>query len=131
MDFGDVHDMKALVFAIESCLQLDEIDGLAISMLYGSQVAQVFGNGVDFRGLMLDFLRDLSKKNGKPVSLSSFAERQYIEDFKKMDSLPVFNDPVESVRALRISRDYWRGQITGGKNDDNSRGVATGKIHAL
>lgn len=131
MDFGDVHDKKALAFAIESCLELEEIDGLAISMLYGPQIAKVFWDGVDFRGLMLDFLMDLSKKNDKPISLSFFTERQYIEDFKKMDSLPVFNDPVESIRALRISRDYWRRRITGGKNEDNSRCVTTGEINAL
>lgn len=111
MDFGDIHNMEAVAFAIKSCLELDEIDGLALSMLYGRHVAEVFGNGEDFRGPMLTFLKELSEKTDKPISLSFVTEKVHIDEFKKMDSFPVFNDAVESVRALRISRDYHRGVV--------------------
>ncbi len=126
MDFGDVHDAQALAFTVESCLGLDDIDGMALSFVYSPEAARMFGSDVDFRRTLLGFLKGVSDKYDKPITLSFFAERRYIEDFKKMGSFPVFNDPVESVRALHMLRQYWRTRITGGKNEDNSRRVPTG-----
>jgi len=35
MDFGDVHDYKALLFAVESCLSLNDIDCMILYKLNG------------------------------------------------------------------------------------------------
>jgi hypothetical protein len=59
---------------------------------------------------MLNLPKKMCEKTGKPIALSFFAERQYVEEFKKLNSFPVFNDPVESVRALGMLREYWRGR---------------------
>jgi hypothetical protein len=60
---------------------------------------------------MLHFAKKMSQEHNKPIALSFFSERRHIEDFKRLKIFPVFNDPVESVRALRLLRDYWRGRV--------------------
>ena len=34
MDFGDVHDVRGLVFALKQCLTLDSIDGIVLCHMY-------------------------------------------------------------------------------------------------
>ncbi len=108
MDFGDVHDIEALIFTIKRCLALDDIDGLVLSFLYDPEIAKIFGGVVGSPEQMLTFLKKLCERTGKPIAFSLLAERQHIEEFKRINIFPVFNDPVESVRALRMLRDYWR-----------------------
>jgi acetyltransferase len=108
MDFGDVHDIEALIFTIKSCLALDYIDGLVLSFLYDPEIAKIFGGVVGSPEQMLTFLKKLSERTGKPIAFSLIAERQYINEFKKINTFPVFNNPEESVRAMRMLRDYWR-----------------------
>ncbi|RLB29128.1 MAG: hypothetical protein DRH11_16390 [Deltaproteobacteria bacterium] len=108
MDFGDVHDIKALVFTLEQCLALDDIDGLVLSFMYEPDMTRIFGPGVGSPEQILKFTKKLSEKSKKPIALSFFAERRYIEKFKRLNTFPVFNDPVESIRALCMLRDYWR-----------------------
>jgi acetyltransferase len=108
MDFGDVHDIEALIFTIKRCLALDDIDGLVLSFLYDPEISKIFGGVVGSPEQMLVFLQKLCERIGKPIAFSLLAERQHIEEFKRINIFPVFNDPVESVRALRMLRDYWR-----------------------
>ena len=108
MDFGDVHDIRALAFTLEHCLTLDDIDGVVLSFMYEPQMIKIFGGEIGSPEQMLKFMRRMSKENNKPIALSFFAERQYIEEFKRLNTFPVFNDPVESVRGLRLLRDYWQ-----------------------
>ncbi len=108
MDFGDVHDIEALIFTIKRCLALDDIDGLVLSFLYDPEITKIFGGAVGSPEQILIFLEKLCERTGKPIAFSLLAERQHIEEFKRINIFPVFNDPVESVRALRMLRDYWR-----------------------
>jgi acetyltransferase len=110
MDFGDVHDIRALAFTLEHCLTLDDIDGVVLSFMYEPEMIKIFGGEIGSPEQMLNFIRKLCKQSNKPIALSFFAERQHIEDFKRLNTFPVFNDPVESVRGLRLLRDYWRGK---------------------
>ena len=110
MDFGDVHDMKALAFTLERCLALEEIDGLVLSFLYDPRIERMVGRGIGSPQQMLKFTKKLCKKFNKPIALSFIAEKQHIEMFKQTNLFPVFNDPVESVLALSMLRDYWRGK---------------------
>lgn len=110
MDFGDVHDIRALAFTLEHCLTLDDIDGVVLSFMYEPEMIKIFGREIGSPEQMLNFIRKLCKQSNKPIALSFFAERQHIEDFKRLNTFPVFNDPVESVRGLRLLRDYWRGK---------------------
>jgi len=110
MDFGDVYDRKALLFTLKSCLALDHIDGLILSLIYSPEMEKMFRDNIDSSESLLKFLKDLCEKANKPIALSFFSQRRYIEEFKKMDLFPVFNDSLESVRAFRMLRDYWRSK---------------------
>ena len=109
MDFGDVHDIKALAFTLERCLALDEIDGVVLSFMYEPEMVKMFGGGIGSPEQMLNFIGKMCRKKNKPLALSFFAERQYIEEFKRLNTFPVFNDAVESVSGLRLLRDYRQG----------------------
>jgi acetyltransferase len=108
MDFGDVYDIKALVLTLERCLALNIIDGLVLSFIYDPEMARVFGGEVGSPKQMLAFIKNLCHTFNKPIALSFITEKEHIEMFKKIHSFPVFNDPAESVRALRMLRDYWQ-----------------------
>ena len=113
MDLGDVHDVRGLVFTLENCLALDNIDGLILSFMFTPEMFRLFGNGVGNYEQILQFIEGMSMKFNKPIGLSFFAEREHIEEFKKLNTYPVFNDAVESVRAMRMLRDFWQGKRTG------------------
>ncbi|MCD6306095.1 MAG: CoA-binding protein [Deltaproteobacteria bacterium] len=115
MDFGDVHNVKALAFAMEQCLALKEIDGLVLSFMYEPQMAKIFGGGIGSPEQMLSFAKKLSLEYNKPITLSFFSERRHIEEFKELNIFPVFDDPVESVEAMRFLRDYWQGRVAVGR----------------
>ena len=117
MDFGDVHDINALAFTLKSCLALEDIDGLVLSFMFGPEIARMFENGIDNHEQMLNFVRKLGAEANKPIGLSFFGERQDIEALQKLNTYPVFGDPVESVRALAMLRDYWRGRSDTGLPD--------------
>ena len=108
MDFGDVHEIKTLVFAIERCLSLAQIDGLVLSFIYDPEMSRMFGRGAGSPEEVLEFLRKICTKHGKPIGMSFISERRQIEKFKSIKTFPVFNDPVESIRALRMLRDFWK-----------------------
>jgi hypothetical protein len=57
---------------------------------------------------LLNGFKQLCLQHRKPIAVSFFAEKRYVEDFKRMDKFPVFTNPEESVRALGMLRDYRR-----------------------
>jgi len=110
MDFGDVHDIKALIFTLERCLALNYIDGLILSFMYEPEMVKMFGDGIGNPVQILRFLKKICQESNKPIALSFFSERQHIEVFKKINTFPVFNDSAESVRAMWMLREYWRAR---------------------
>jgi acyl-CoA synthetase (NDP forming) len=110
MDLGDIHDISALVFTLKQCLALSYVDGIALSFLYEPQMVTMFGRGIGSPEQIVMFLRSLCEESKKPIAVSLIAEAEYLEKFKKAGTFPVFADPAESIRALGILRDYWRGR---------------------
>jgi acyl-CoA synthetase (NDP forming) len=108
MDFGDVHSIEGLTFAVEHCLKLDYIDGMVLALFYDPEIAKLLGQGSDDTQQMLDFLKATMSAYNKPIALSFLSERQYIEKYKRMSPFPVFNDPEESIQGLRKNRNYWK-----------------------
>jgi acetyltransferase len=108
MDFGDVYDMEVLVNTIESCLRLDDIDGIVLSYMYNKDLLKAFNGNIGSPERILEVIKDICERTGKPVALSFHTEQRYIEEFRKIGTFPVFNDPAESVRALQMLRNYWR-----------------------
>ena len=122
MDFGDIHSIEALIFALKDCLALDNIDGMVLSIMYGPEIAKMFGKEMTRLDKLLDIFTQISKEANKPIGLSFFAERRYIEQLKAVNTFPVFNDPEESVLAIKMLWDYSRKKIfkqTGKKNDQS------------
>ena len=107
MDFGDVHDAKALIYAIEQCLTLEDIDGMVLSLMYDPDIGEAFGGVDNMMEMLLNFLNELGEKVKKPVAVSFFSERKYIDEIKEIGMFPIFNNPVESVQALSSLRSYW------------------------
>jgi len=103
-----VHSIEGLAFAVEHCLKLDHIDGMVLALFYDPGIAKLLGQGRDNTQQLLDFLDGTMNACNKPIALSFLSERQYIETYKKISLFPVFNDPVESVQALRKNRNYWK-----------------------
>jgi len=108
MDFGDIHDIDPLVFTLEQCLSLQDIDGVVLSFIYDPQMSRMIGGETGGPEEILRFMRKLCRVYHKPVALSLLTERRFIEKFKALEIFPLFNDPEESVRALALSREHYR-----------------------
>jgi acetyltransferase len=108
MDFGDIHTIEVLIFALKKCLALDTIDGMVLSIMYGPEIAKMFGKEMSTLDKLLNTFTQISREANKPIGLSFFAERRYIEQLKAVNTFPVFNDPEESVLAMKMLRDYSR-----------------------
>jgi len=111
MDFGDVHDVKGLIYAIEQCLTLGDINGMVLSLMYDPDIGKAFGSVDNMMELLLNFLNELGEKVKKPVAVSFFSERKHIDEIKELGIFPVFNNPVESVQALSLLRSYWARKV--------------------
>jgi acetyltransferase len=102
MDFGDVHDVRGLVFALEQCLALDFIDGIILCHMYEPEMMRMLRGGVGSPAQILTFFKQLCASAGKPIALSFFGRREQVEELQSMGVFPVFNDAMESVRAMRM-----------------------------
>ena len=58
--------------------------------------------GVGTPDQILTFFEQLCASAGKPIALSFFGRRQKVEELQRTGLFPVFNDPMESVRAMRM-----------------------------
>jgi len=94
---GDTRQIHMYLESIERCREL-------------IRLAEMFGNNMGGPEQVLEFIGKLSEQNKKPIALSFFSERRYIEEFKRINGFSVFNDAVESVRAMRMLRDYSQGR---------------------
>ena len=78
MDLGDVHNIEGLVFTLENCLALDDIDGLVLSFMYDPGMARMLGDGMGKPEQVLKFIRKMSEESNKPIALSFFSEKRYV-----------------------------------------------------
>ncbi len=111
MDFGDIHDFGALLFALEECLALEEIDGLVLCFMYEPDMMRFFrSGGAAGREQILKVFKDLSERAGKPLAVSFFSRKEHIESFQRLGLFPVFRDAQEAVQALRMLLERERGR---------------------
>ena len=108
MDFGDVHDVRGLVFALEQCMALDSIDGIVLCHMYEPEMMRMIRGGVGSPEQILTFFKQLCASAGKPIALSFFGRRAQVEELQRTGLFPVFNDPMESVRAMRMLLEHGR-----------------------
>ncbi len=105
MDFGDIHNVEGLVFALEECLALDSIDGIVLCHMYEPEMMRMLQGEIGSPDQILKFFKRLSEKAGKPIALSFFGRRDQVRELQKRGVYPVFNDAMESVRAMRMLLD--------------------------
>ncbi len=110
LDLGDIYNAKAIMETFEYCLSLDYIDGIILSLVYDDNIARAINVEVDTIEVILQEIENICRRMGKPIALNLIAEGHIIEKSKKSRTFPVFNDPHESIRALRMLGDYWRGR---------------------
>ena len=110
MDFGDVYDVRGLVFALEQCLALDFIDGVVLCYMYEPEMMRMLRGGVGTPEQILTFFEHLCVDTGKPIALSLFGRREKVEELQRTALFPVVNDAMESVRAMRMLLEH--GQKT-------------------
>jgi acetyltransferase len=115
MDFGDVHDVRGLVFTLEQCLALDFIDGIVLCHMYEPEMMQMLRGEVGKPEQILTFFERLCADSGKPIALSFFGRREKVEELQRTGLFPVFNDAMESVRAMRMLLE--RGKRIGSRRD--------------
>ena len=106
MDFGDIHSFDILLKSVKQCLSLDNIDGLALSFMYGPEMAKMIGSEISSPKELLELFRSISNELDKPIGLSFFTEKRHLEQLKAANSFPVFDNPMESIQALSLLRDY-------------------------
>ena len=111
MDCGDIYNPEAIMEAIEDCLALADIDGVVLSYVYNEEMSRMLQIKISGVEQILERIKDICQRTGKPIALSIFTERLYTEVFKKTGIFPVFNNLEESVQALRVLRNYWRGRV--------------------
>ncbi|MCK5276938.1 MAG: hypothetical protein KAK04_00345 [Cyclobacteriaceae bacterium] len=56
--------------------------------------------------IMMTLTKQICEKARKPIGLSFFAEKKYIDKINRAGIFPVFNSPVESVQGFSMLRDY-------------------------
>jgi acetyltransferase len=109
LDFGDVYNVEMFRYAVDAVLSLDTIDGLVLSMPFSPHMAKLLGQAPDtdegFGNTM-----DLSREFDKPIALSFFTQRKHVDGLRERLALPVFDDAVQSVRAMRFLRDFTRSR---------------------
>ncbi len=108
MDFGDIHDVRGLMFALEQCLALDFVDGIVLCHMIEPEMMRMFRGAGGTPEELLAFFDRLCASTGKPIALSFFGRREQVEGLKKIPVFPVFNDPMESVRAMRMLLEHGR-----------------------
>ncbi len=102
LDLGDLFDLDVYAQIVEKTLQLDGVDGIVFLHTSLSQAENLKSRE------LLECLMKLVEKTGKPVAYYLSAAAQEVAYLKQTYSFPVFNLVVETVRALEMSRYYYR-----------------------
>ncbi len=123
MDLGDIHDTAATLEAIEAVLSLPEIHGVVFSLPTPASAGVIQG-GVSVEDVARR-VQSLCATLGKPVALSFFAARRAVEPLRSKADFPIFASITESIEALALGRDFWRGRERARAFASRGRGAGT------
>lgn len=108
MDLGDIHDPAVALEALEAVLALPDIHGVVFCLPTPASAGVIQG-GLPVEEIARR-LRTLCDAFGKPVALSFFAARRAVEPVQGKVDFPIFSSITESIEALALQRDFWRGR---------------------
>ncbi len=104
MDLGDVFESEANEAAAVTVMNLPVIDGLMLVLPYAPNAAY----GMVTTQPMLQRLRALSARLGKPIAFSFMSLPSLLCKVRDETGIPYFVSPEDGVEALAASRDFWR-----------------------
>ncbi len=120
LDMGDIYDPHVVAQATYEVMHNDNVDG---AVYIGSKPRMPEGDNI-FRYF---FQTDLSKEiygailsSGKPLGVCLYGPSGHLSALKEQSNYPLFNNPEETVRALFLQKEWYKGrnrtQETGSRN---------------
>lgn len=100
LDLGEIFDYTIFTKILEETIALDGIDGIIFNHNYQSSYEAKMSRE------FLDGVKKLVEKTGRPVAVTLVSDAAEVLDINMNHPYPTFTMPVQSVRALRIYRDY-------------------------
>lgn len=100
LDLGDLFDMEIYKQILERTLQQQNVDGLVFLHTY------VAGAETEGSRALMNAVAEMSHRYDKPVALCVSADNEEIAYLKRTVSYPIYSNPVECIRAMRLSLDF-------------------------
>lgn len=107
VDFGDIYDRSATIYAVQTILKQPEVDGMAVTIPTGGGGSAMGFSGPDADQLLQDIKETCFKLN-KPIAAAVFGDQDRLGSMIKNAGFPIFTTIQEAIEALAIQRDYWR-----------------------
>ena len=105
VDFGDIYDRAAILYAVQTILKQPEIAGMAVTVPTGGS------GGMGFQGpeaeKLLEQIKEVCFELDKPIAAAVFAAQDQMPGLMERSGFPIFPSIEDAVRALAIQRDYW------------------------
>ena len=101
LDLGDLFDLNLYADIAERTLQLEGVDGIVFLHTSLSEAENLASR------MLLERLKLLVEKYGKPVAYYLSAATQEIAYLKQNYNFPVFTQVVETIRALEMNYRYY------------------------
>lgn len=103
LDLGDLFDYEIYVKIIERTVAENNVDGVVFLHTYFSATE------ADASRMLIEKTNELSHRYGKPICVCVATDEEEITKLRKTLEQPVFNSPLEIVKALALSRDFNYG----------------------
>ena len=121
IDLGDLFDMEVYRQILAQTLEQGDVDGVVFLHTY------VAGAETEGSRLLLGGIPELSKQYNKPIALCVSADNEEIAYLKRAFRYPIYTDPVECIRAMRLSLDYQRQVVARQRNGHRAAEVGDRK----
>ena len=102
LDLGDLFDLNVYAEIVEKTLQLDEIDGLVFLHTSLSEAENLTSRH------LLEHIIKIVNQNKKPVAYYLSTNASEVTYLKQYYNFPIFNQVVETIRALEKSHYYYQ-----------------------
>jgi acetate---CoA ligase (ADP-forming) len=112
LDLGDLFDMDVYKQILVQTLQQENTDGIVFLHTY------VAGSETQGSRELISAIGNLSREYDKPIAICVSADSEEIGYLKRTSNYPIYTNPVECIRAMRLSLDYQRQLAIRGRSDD-------------
>ncbi len=103
LDLGDLFDFNLYIKILDQALKIKEVNGILFSHV-------ATGAEMESSRELIQSVKELSFRYKKPVSVCYFTEEEELAIIKRTLGYPLFTEPDDALRALAVSRNYYRKQ---------------------